>query len=116
MSQYKAHAESDELSIEESKAKLYNYLKNNAVGKDNAVSGKELDKLVPQKYTTVKDMVSDLRNSRMLPVIGYPNKGYYVVSSTEELDEQLERLNEQIENKKQKRRDLAATYNRRKYE
>lgn len=116
MSHYQDYAESDGLSIEESKIKLYNYLKANAVGKENAISGKELDKLVPQKYTTVKDMVSDLRKSRMLPVIGYPNVGYYVVSSADELDEQLERLNDQIENKKQKRRDLAATFNKDKYE
>lgn len=115
MSQYKDHAESDEWEIEESKVYLYNVLSTQARGRDNAISGKELAKNVPQKYTTVKDMVQELLKERKLPVVGC-NDGYFVVEDPEVLDRRIERLNEEIQRKEQKKADLAATFNQGRYE
>jgi len=114
-SDYQQYAESDELSIEQAKLRLAKFLNANANGRDNAVPGTELAEKVPQSYSTVRDMVLELRSERGLAVKGC-NDGYYIVHDPDELDRVVGQLNDQIATTERRKRELVQAFNRGRYD
>ena len=109
---YHHYTDSDRQSIEESKLKLIRALPE---GRDNALSGKEIAEKVPQSYSTVRDMLPELRAQYGVPV-GACSDGYYIVTTPDELERQLERYDSQIETAMTRKRELTEAFNRGKYE
>ena len=116
MSQYKEHAESEVSSIEASKMHIANYLRRNARGKDNPVPGSELAELVPQKRTTVYDMIPEIRVDYGIPVVGSKGRGYYIIEDVDELDRKVEQMNNTIQTTEQRKQDLVRAFNGVRYD
>ena len=109
---YKQYAESSELSIEESKLKVIQAIPN---GRDNAKPGTEIAELIPQKATTLYDMIPELRNQYGIPV-GSCSDGYFIVEDPDELQSQIDRYDSQIKTAQTRKRELVEAFNTQKYE
>jgi biotin operon repressor len=112
MSSYHGYADSDRWNIEESKLKLINALPE---GRENALSGKDIAQSVPQSYSTVRDMLPELRSQYGIPV-GACSDGYYIVTSPDELERQIERYDSQIETAQTRKQELVEAFNTQRYE
>jgi len=109
---YKDYAESDELSIEESKLKVLQAIPE---GRNNAIPGGEIAEHVPQKPTTIYDMIPELRREYGVPV-GSCTDGYFIVVDPSELETQVERYDSQIQTAQKRKQELVEAYNKVKYE
>lgn len=76
---------------------------------DDAVSAKELAEAVPVEATTVRDLVSELRERQRLPVYG-TSRGYVCIDSNQELDDCIHSIQEEIATKKTTMSNLIAAY------
>jgi len=112
MSQYKHYAESSELSIEESKLKVIRAIPE---GRENAIPGGDIADKIPQKPTTLYDMIPELRSQYGIPV-GSCSKGYFIVTDPDELQKQIDRYDSQIQTAQKRKRELVEAYNKVKYE
>jgi hypothetical protein len=112
MSQYKHYAESSELSIEESKLKVIRAIPE---GRDNAIPGGDIAEKIPQKPTTLYDMIPELRSQYGIPV-GSCSDGYFIVVEPDELQNQIDRYDSQIQTAQKRKRELVEAYNKVKYE
>lgn len=112
MSQYKHYAESSELSIEESKLKVIRAIPE---GRDNAIPGGDIAEKIPQKATTLYDMIPELRSQYGIPV-GSCSDGYFIVVAPDELQTQIDRYDSQIQTAQKHKRELVEAYNKVKYE
>ena len=109
---YKDYAESDELSIEESKVKVLRAIPE---GRENAIPGGDIADKIPQKATTLYDMIPELRSQYRIPV-GSCSDGYFIVQDPDELQNQIDRYNSQIQTAQTRKQELVEAYNRSKYE
>lgn len=73
------------------------------------VSARELADAVPVEATTVRDLVSDLRERQRLPVYG-TSRGYICISDGEELDDVIESIHDEIDTKRETMENLIAAY------
>jgi hypothetical protein len=112
MSSYKHYAESSELSIEESKLKVIRAIPE---GRENAIPGGDIAERIPQKATTLYDMIPELRSQYGVPV-GSCSDGYFIVETPDELQTQIDRYDSQIETAQKRKRELVEAYNKEKYE
>jgi len=112
MGSYKHYADSSELSIEESKLKVIRAIPE---GRDNAIPGGEIAERIPQKATTLYDMIPELRSQYGVPV-GSCSDGYFIVTDPDELQTQIDRYDSQIETAQKRKRELVEAYNKEKYE
>jgi len=112
MKQYKHYAESSELSIEESKLKVIRAIPE---GRENAIPGGDIADKIPQKPTTLYDMIPELRSQYGIPV-GSCSKGYFIVTNPDELQNQIDRYDSQIQTAQKRKRELVEAYNKVKYE
>ncbi|MCM1437755.1 MAG: helix-turn-helix domain-containing protein [Roseburia sp.] len=74
--------------------RIYDYLKQNCVGKENAISGRELSEIYGIDRRQLRRHIHTLRNSaEMEKVIGSCNRGYYICREEDfdEADKRLER-------------------------
>lgn len=76
---------------------------------DDAVSAKELADAVPVEETTVRDLVSNLRETQRLPVYG-TSQGYVCIESGAELDDVIESIQDEIATKERTMSNLIAAY------
>lgn len=76
---------------------------------DDPVSARELSEAVPVEETTVRDLVSDLRERQRLPAYG-TSQGYICIGSGEELDDVVESIQDEIDTKKRTMENLIAAY------
>lgn len=110
----KDHADSDEISIEAAKGELYQTLRHKTT-RDDAVSSSALAGMVGLKATTVRDLIPELRQEYSLPVVAC-SKGYYVIQDTDDLARELERIQDEIETRKDTRKELTKAFNQHTYE
>lgn len=79
--------------------------------------GTELAELVPIEYTTVRDVIAELRDDPDGPPIGGGSgTGYYVIENPEELADYVESTKETIANKRDRLEANVQAFNRRRYE
>lgn len=63
---------------------LYDFLKENHMGEENAISARNLSKLFGVSERALRDLISEIRESSVLQlVIGSNNKGYFVCRENE---------------------------------
>jgi hypothetical protein len=111
MSQYKHYAESSELSIEESKLKVIRAIPE---GRANAIPGGDIAEQIPQKATTLYDMIPELRSQYGIPV-GSCSDGYFIVVDPDELQTQIDRYDSQIQTAQTRKQELVEAFNRTRY-
>ena len=108
------HTESDAMTHEQAKMRIRNVL----VGRDydDRLSASELSARCPGVSTsTVRDLVADVRREYNVAVYSR-GSGYWHIQNVSELDDALGRIDEQIETKRETKRELAAAFNRGRYE
>jgi len=110
-SRAKTYAESDDITIERAKTVIINIL-GNAESKDEAISSKELAEHVGLKPTTVRDLVKEIKQAGIMPIVAC-SKGYYQIKTVEQLERELDRIQEEIDTREQSKKDLARAFNRR---
>lgn len=63
---------------------LYDFLKENHMGEENAISARNLSELFGVSERALREMISEIRESSVLQlVIGSNNKGYFVCRESE---------------------------------
>lgn len=107
------HAESTPETVRNSRQRVREALESYAVGRENATSGAALADRVPLKPTTVRDVIAELRDDPGGPPIGQCSDGYYILSSSEELDAWVSGVKEEIATKRERLRANVESYNRR---
>jgi len=85
-------------------------------GREHAISGKDLSRFVPVAYTTVRDVIAELRDDPAGPPIGSCSDGYFIISSGAELDDYVEGMKETIETKRERLEANVRAFNRRQTE
>lgn len=106
------YTDSDELTHEQAKARIRNVLHGRAY--DDRLSARELAARCPGVSTsTVRDLVAEVRRDYNLAVYSR-GSGYWHLQSDGELDDAIERINDQIATKEETKRELAAAFNSRK--
>lgn len=83
-------------------------------GKGAAISSKGLaDATGPKgiEATTCRDLIPEIRREQGIPIASCPG-GYYVVSSTEDLEDHLERIDDEIDTRLERKRELTAAFNK----
>ena len=101
---------SDELDHEQAKARIRNLL----VGRDydDRLSCSDIATRCPGvSASTVRDLVADVRREYNVAVYSR-GSGYWHLQSVDELDDALARIDDQIETKRETKRELAAAFNR----
>ena len=78
-------------------------------GKQSAISSKALGDRVGLKATTVRDLVAEIRVEYGIPVASC-SSGYYMIQSDDELRQVMERIEDTIQTKKQRQKELARAY------
>lgn len=84
-----------------------------------AVSSRELEDYLNHKMgpdrapadTTIRDLIPEIRRERAMPIANAPGGGYYVVSSTDDLEDHLERIDDEIDTRLERKRELTAAFN-----
>jgi hypothetical protein len=102
--------ESDALTHEQAKIRIRNTL----VGRpyEDRLSAADLAERCPGVSTsTVRDLVADVRREYNVAVYSR-GSGYWHLQTSDELDDALGRIDEQIETKRETKRELAAAFNR----
>ena len=110
------YADSPQSTVRESRRIVRQTLETHAVGRENATPGTELVELVPLKYTTVRDIISELRDDEQGPPIGNCGDGYFIINSDDELDDWVEKKRDELQTIKDRMTANVKAYNRRKYE
>lgn len=109
-----AHATTPTHKVRYSRRTVVRALEAGHVGRENAISGKDLARYVPIAYTTVRDVIAELRDDPLGPPIGQCGSGYYVLESEQELDEWVRGVKEEIATKRERLRANVESFNRRK--
>jgi len=108
-----AHADSDATQVRASRRHVRRALDAGHRGRANAISGKDLARFVPVAYTTVRDVIAELRDDPAGPPIGNCADGYFIISSGAELDAYVEGMKETIATKRERLEANVRAYNRR---
>ena len=61
--------------------------------------------------STVRDCIKELRQERDLPIVSC-SQGYYLVTDAADLQRELDKIADEIETRKETRRELTAAFNR----
>lgn len=110
-----AHAHSSRHRVRQSRARVRRVLETECVGRDNAMHGTELAELVPIEYTTVRDVIAELRDDPDGPPIGNCSAGYFVIESTDELEAYVDSIKDTIATKENRLEANVQAFNRRRY-
>lgn len=79
--------------------------------RDDAIPSRELAEAVSPAPTTVRDLIPEIRRERAMPIANAPGGGYYVVSDVADLEDHLERIDDEIDTRLERKRELAAAFN-----
>jgi len=109
------HADAEPETVRSSRRTVRQALERHAVGRDNALSGAALAGKVPLEPTTVRDVVSELRDDGALPIGNSPG-GYYVIDDTDELDAWVEAKREEIATMRSRMETVTESFNQRRYD
>ena len=113
MSRSEREADSDARTVRYSRRVVARALEVGHVGRDNAISGRDLARFVPIEYTTVRDCIAELRDVPAGPPIGSCADGYYVIATDAELSEYVASMNETIQTKRERLEANLEAYQRR---
>lgn len=108
------HADSSEQNVTRAKAQIAQILEVRDC-REWAISSKGLADAVGLKPTTVRDCIKEIRRERHIPVVSC-SSGYYVISSVEQLESELDRIQAEINTRKETKQELAEAFNHTKYE
>lgn len=114
MSRVDQHTDSTASDHERAKRAIATRLVNHHRGRDNAVSSRDLAQHTPVSASTVRDLIVEVRQEMNVP-IGSSN-GYFVITSADELQRQIDRQKQQAETSMQRAEDMAAAWNRGRYD
>jgi len=104
------YTESDELTHEEAKVRIRNLLHGRDY--DDRLSAKALAGRCPGvAASTVRDLVAEVRREYGIAVYSR-GSGYWHLQSVGEFEDALGRIDDQIETKRETKRELAAAFNR----
>lgn len=110
-SRAKKYADSHEAKVDRDKRKIKQIL--SAVDdRDDAVSSIELADIVGLEATTVRDLIKEVKQETDMPIVAC-STGYYQINSVEQLERELQRIQDEIDTRKQTKRDLTRAFNRR---
>lgn len=109
------HADSPKHRVRQSRARVRRRLETQCVGRENAMHGTELAELVPIEYTTVRDVIAELRDDPEGPPIGNCGDGYYVINDTDELADWIAGMKDTIATKEERLEANVQAFNRRRY-
>lgn len=110
-----AHAHSPKHRVRQSRARVRRALETKCIGRENAMHGTDLAELVPIEYTTVRDVIAELRDDPEGPPIGNCSDGYFVIDDPAELEEYIEGMKDTIATKRERLQANVKAYNRRRY-
>ena len=79
-----------------------------------AISSAALADATTVKATTVRDIVKELRGERGLPIVSC-SRGYYCLTDEAQLADEIERIDDEIQTRRETKQELVAAFNRRKY-
>lgn len=113
MSRAETRADSDARTVRYSRRVVHRALDTGHVGRANAISGRDLAAYVPVAYTTVRDVIAELRDDPAGPPIGSCADGYYVIATDAELADYVASMNETIQTKRERLEANLEAYNRR---
>jgi hypothetical protein len=109
------HANSSAHKVRQSRARVRRALETKAVGRENAMHGTDLAELVPIEYTTVRDVIAELRDDPDGPPIGNCGDGYFVIDDPDELEDYISGIKDTIATKRERLQANVKAYNRREY-
>jgi hypothetical protein len=109
------HADAEPETVRSSRRTVRQALERHAVGRENALSGAALAGKVPLEPTTVRDVVSELRDDGELPIGNSPG-GYYVIDNADELDAWVEAKREEIATMRSRMETVTESFNQRRYD
>jgi len=109
------HADSPKHKVRQSRARIRRVLERKCVGRDNAMHGSDIAELVPIAETTVRDVIAELRDDPDGPPIDSCGDGYYVISSTAELEHYIESMKETIATKQERLQANVRAFNQQRY-
>jgi biotin operon repressor len=116
MSQTRAthHADSKSSTVKNAKDQIA-WLVERRCTKQEAISSTALADATGLKPTTVRDCIKEIRSERDIPIVSCSN-GYYVIASVNQLERELERIQSEINTRKETKSELVAAFNKVKYE
>jgi transposase len=103
------YTESDRTDHEIAKVQIETRVR--GVGRDEGITARELAKTVPVSESTVRELAQELREEHRLPVAAGPN-GYYHIGDPDELADELQRIEDVIQTKRETKQNLTAAFNR----
>jgi predicted TIM-barrel enzyme len=106
-------ADSNARTVRYSRRAVHRALTTGHVGRERAISGRDLAEYVPVAYTTVRDVIAELRDDPAGPPIGSCADGYYVIATDAELEDYVAGMNETIQTKRERLQANLEAYNRR---
>ena len=104
------HADTDAETVRTDKDAIA-WLLERRRGRGAAISSKGLADAVGLRATTVRDAVKEVRRDRDLPVVAC-SQGYYLLDSRDGLADELDRIADEIQTRRETRGELARAYNR----
>lgn len=113
MSRAAYNADSDSPKVRAASRRIASILERES-GRDNPISSTELGDRVGLKATTVRDIIKEIRPEFEIPVVSC-SRGYYVLESVEELEREIAAIDDEIETKRETKRELTQAFNSRRY-
>lgn len=107
------YTETNKTQHEITKNRLANIL--NRTDYASRLSARELASRLPVGESTVRDLIGELRNERGMPVYS-EGDGYYKLEDVGELERVVEGIDEEIETKRETKRELVAAFNSGRYD
>jgi hypothetical protein len=104
------HADSSESRVRDAKAQLAAILRVRDC-REWAISSKGLADAVGLKATTVRDCIPEIRREYNLPVVAC-SRGYYVITDPSQLEHELDRIQSEIQTRRERKQELTAAFNR----
>lgn len=114
MNELSQHTDSTGSELAVAKQRLVRPL-SNSVGKQNAMSSKELAKICGVKPTTVRDLIIEIREEYQLPIVSCTN-GYFVIETDGEFRDVMDRIEREIRTRRDRQKTLCEIWYGRKYE
>lgn len=107
------HADSTEPDVRDAKDTIATILRHRT-SRDEAISSQGLGDACGLKATTVRDIIKELRRDRDLPIRSC-SRGYYLIDCVEQLEDELDRIQSEINTRKETREELVQAFNQQRY-
>jgi biotin operon repressor len=109
MSRTEHHADSSDKKIKRVKKQIANILQIRDC-REWAISSQGLADATGITASTVRDCIKEIRREQHIAVVSC-SQGYYTISSVDELESELDRIQAEINTRKETKRELVAAFN-----